>query len=232
LVLDRGTKYSLEIDGTQHVETLCLFFRDGFLEEALRSISESDARLLDTPADRADAFALLETVRESAGPIGDQFAALRRIIEADGVRSLCLSGAINAAAVGILGRSAAIARMSSRLPVAGRTTRQELARRLIRAHRFMQDGFTSAISLSDIASHACLSPFHFHRSFRAFFGETPHQMIVRLRLDRAADRLRRTNYSITDIALAAGFESAAHFSRAFKFRFRCSPHAYRTRLRV
>jgi len=63
--------------------------------------------------------------------------------------------------------------------------------------------------------------------FRAFFGETPHQFVIRLRLERAADRLRRTDYSVTDVALAVGFESPAHFSRAFKTRFGCSPRAYR-----
>jgi AraC family transcriptional regulator len=81
--------------------------------------------------------------------------------------------------------------------------------------------------LVKIAREASLSPFHFHRSFRACFGETPHQFVIRLRLDRAADRLRRTGSPVTDIARSVDFESPAHFSRALKTRFVCSPQAYR-----
>ena len=87
----------------------------------------------------------------------------------------------------------------------------------------MRSGLGGSLSLDAIAGAACLSPFHFHRSFRAFFGETPHQFVIRLRLEHAADRLRRTNSSVTDVALAVGFESPAHFSRAFKIALRLFP---------
>ena len=220
LILSRGTNYALTIDGGSPVETFCVFFQDGFVEEALRSITEPEARLLDDPADRAESFALLEAIHDSAHAPGPQLAALHRIVQEGSVGSMGLSGAMQDAALSVVHRSSALTRMSRRLPAARPATRRELVRRLHQARDFMRSGFGGSLSLAEIAREACLSPFHFHRSFRAFFGETPHQFVVRLRLDRAADRLRRTNSSVTDIALAVGFESPAHFSRAFKTRLR------------
>jgi AraC family transcriptional regulator len=86
-----------------------------------------------------------------------------------------------------------------------------------------------SVSLAEIAREACLSPFHLHRNFRALFGETPHQYVLRLRLDLAADRLRHTSVDVTEIALSVGFSSPAHFSRAFTRRYRLSPSQYRRR---
>ena len=227
LILGRGTNYSLTIDGDGPVETFCVFFQDGFVEEALRLLTEPEARLLDDPVDRAESFALLESIHDSAQSPGPQLAALHRLVQEGSVSTIGLSGAIQDAALSVVHRSSVLTQMSRRLPAARPATRRELVRRLHQARDFMRSGLGGSLSLAEIAREACLSPFHFHRSFRACFGETPHQFVIRLRLDRAADRLRRTDFPVTDIALAVGFESPAHFSRAFKTRFDCSPQAYR-----
>ena len=230
LILDRGTRYSLTIDGRGPVETFCVFFRDGFVEEAFRSLREPEAKLLDDPVERAESFALLEATHDNAEAPGPQLAALHRIVREGGVGSMRLSGALHDAAVSVVDRSSALTRMSHRLQVARPATRRELVRRLHRARDFMRGALSDSLSLEAIARAAGLSPFHFHRSFRAFFDETPHQFVVRLRLDRAADRLRRTNAPVTEVALSLGFESPAHFSRAFRSRFGSSPRAYRRNL--
>ena len=233
LILSRGTRYGLTIDGGKPAETFCVFFKDGFVEAALRSITESEARLLDDPAEPAESFALLETiVHDSAQSPGPHLAALHRLVQEGSVGSIGLSGAMQDAALAVVNRSSALTRMSKRLPAARSGTRRELVRRLHQARDFMRSGFGGSLSLAQVAREACLSPFHFHRSFRTCFGETPHQFVIRLRLDRAAARLRRTDSPVTDIALAVGFESPAHFSRAFKTRFGSSPQAYRRRFGV
>ena len=227
LILDRGTNYSLTIDGGDDVETFCVFFQDGFIEDAWRALIEPEAKLLDHPLERAESFALLEATHDSGDAPGPQLAALHRLVQEGHVGAMRLSGALQDAALSVVNRSSTLTRMSRRLPVMRPATRRELVRRLHQARDFMRSGLGDSLSLDAIARAACLSPFHFHRSFRAFFDETPHQFVIRLRLDHAADRLRRTNAPVTDIALALGFESPAHFSRAFKSRFGSSPQAYR-----
>ena len=73
----------------------------------------------------------------------------------------------------------------------------------------MSSGLGSSVSLDAIARAACLSPFHVHRSFRAFLGETPHQFVIRLSLEHAAHRLRRTNSSVAEV----GWRAASNHRR-------------------
>jgi AraC family transcriptional regulator len=76
------------------------------------------------------------------------------------------------------------------------------------------------LSLDTLARVAGFSPFHFHRVFKSITQETISDMVVRLRLERAASLLRATpELSITDAAFDCGFRSAAVFSRAFKKQF-------------
>ncbi len=83
------------------------------------------------------------------------------------------------------------------------------------------------LPLEVVAQAACFSPFHFHRVFRALIGETLHQFVKRLRLERALrmvahDRKR----PLTDIALACGFSSSSDFSRSFKQRYGVPPSVF------
>ncbi len=83
------------------------------------------------------------------------------------------------------------------------------------------------LALEDLASIAAFSRFHFHRIFRSLVGESVKEHVRRLRLERAAQALKRSDSPITDIALAAGFETHESFTRAFAAMFRVSPSGYR-----
>jgi AraC family transcriptional regulator len=79
------------------------------------------------------------------------------------------------------------------------------------------------LSLDTLARVGCFSKFHFHRVFKSITDETVNDMVVRMRLERAADLLRTVpKLSITAAASEAGFSSAPVFSRAFKKQFRVS----------
>lgn len=84
-------------------------------------------------------------------------------------------------------------------------------------------------ALLDLAERAGLSPFHFLRVFRKVTGVSPHQFLLRLRLNAAALRLRRTNEPITEIAYATGFEDLSNFIRTFRAEFGAAPSRYRAR---
>ena len=61
-----------------------------------------------------------------------------------------------------------------------------------------------------------MSPYHFLRTFRRVVGMTPHQFILRTRLDDAAVQLRRSSRPVLDIALDAGFADLSTFNRRFR----------------
>src|SRR5262249_34051831 len=75
---------------------------------------------------------------------------------------------------------------------------------------------------------ACFSLRHFHRIFRGLIGESIAEHQRRLRLERAARRLRDTDRPILDIALDAGYDSHEAFTRAFRAHFDMAPSEFRT----
>jgi AraC family transcriptional regulator len=91
----------------------------------------------------------------------------------------------------------------------------------------IQANLDEDLSLDAVAKRVRLSPFHFHRLFRAAIGETLKQYTQRLRLERAANRLVIHDTTILDVALDSGFQSHETFSREFKRRFQVTPRGYR-----
>ena len=90
-------------------------------------------------------------------------------------------------------------------------------------HTHVGEPITS-VQLADVC---CKSPEHVARSFQLHLGTTPSQYINLTRLNYAAHLLSRTDRSILDISMTAGFGSLGHFYRLFKKRFNRSPRAYR-----
>jgi AraC family transcriptional regulator len=85
---------------------------------------------------------------------------------------------------------------------------------------YAREHLNDDLSLNTLSQVAGFSPFHFHRLFKSITQETVNDMVMRLRLERAAALLRATpNRAITDIAFDAGFQSLPVFSRAFKKQY-------------
>lgn len=82
-------------------------------------------------------------------------------------------------------------------------------------------------SLAALAADYGCSPTAFHRLFKDATGETPHEHVNRMRLERAAYKLAITNDSVLDIALAVGFKNHETFTRAFGRHYGESPAAWR-----
>ncbi len=106
-------------------------------------------------------------------------------------------------------------------------TERDYQERIQRVLQHLQRHVDESLSLDGLARVACFSPFHFHRLFTAFVGETPGQHQRRLRIERAAARLRHTREPVTVIALEAGYETPSAFTRAFRQHFGRSPVGFR-----
>ena len=99
---------------------------------------------------------------------------------------------------------------------------------MLRVLVHIQQHLDEALELETLARLASLSPSHFHHVFSGMLGESLAAHIRRLRLERAASRLKLTRHSIIDIALEAGYEAHEAFTRAFRNSFGSSPTEYRT----
>lgn len=99
--------------------------------------------------------------------------------------------------------------------------------RIRRAIEFMQDNLDRNLTVSEIAEIACLSPFHFARTFKRATGKTPHAFVSAERLQRARKLLAQPSTSMSEIALRSGFSGQAAFGTAFKRVVGCTPGEFR-----
>ena len=105
---------------------------------------------------------------------------------------------------------------------------QRLApRQLNRVMEFLRLHLNGDLSLERLAEQAGFSPYHFARLFQQTTGESPHQFVLRERIEKAQRLLRETDVTLANIALEVGFANQSHFNRVFKRYLGLTPHAYR-----
>src|SRR5512138_1552105 len=93
--------------------------------------------------------------------------------------------------------------------------------------RYIRSHIHEPLDRETLASIAGFSIPHFHRVFTAHMGESAASYVRRLRMMRAGHKLRMGAVDITEVALAAGYDSHAAFSKAFKQQFGLSPSEFR-----
>jgi AraC family transcriptional regulator len=90
-------------------------------------------------------------------------------------------------------------------------------------HAKMED----ELSLRELAQSVGLSTPHFSEMFRNSTGESPHQFVLRQRVERAKEMLREAKMRVLDVAVACGFKTQQHFARVFRRICGASPTEYR-----
>jgi|SRR6266498_2312773 len=93
--------------------------------------------------------------------------------------------------------------------------------------RYIREHINEPLDREMLAAIAGFSVPHFHRVFTAHVGESAISYVRRLRLERAGHKLRMGAVNITEVALAAGYDTHAAFSKAFKQQFGLSPSEFR-----
>jgi AraC family transcriptional regulator len=92
---------------------------------------------------------------------------------------------------------------------------------------YMNVHLDEAVALQQLADLLGLSRFHFCTAFRKATGLTPHQWLVRIRMERAQELLADGRLTVTDVALAVGYQTPSSFTQAFRAAVGFTPSAYR-----
>ena len=93
--------------------------------------------------------------------------------------------------------------------------------------KYVREHTNEELNREVLAAVAGFSVPHFHRIFTAHVGENIASYVRRVRLERAGRKLRMGAVDITEVALAAGYDTHAAFSKAFKQHFGLSPSEFR-----
>lgn len=96
-------------------------------------------------------------------------------------------------------------------------------KKLLNAKLYMDEKFTSTLTVRDIATQASMSEFRFFRLFKQYFGESPYRYLLKKRLWYSCFLLQVKKASVTQASYESGFSDIYSFSRAYKHFFGISP---------
>jgi AraC family transcriptional regulator len=119
----------------------------------------------------------------------------------------------------------------------GRNARSLQKWRLNRVLQYVDDNLAAKLTLQDLALVAGLSRMHFAAQFRAAVGMRPHEYLLKRRVERAEELLKKAEVPVVEVALTVGFQTQAHFTTVFKrfagdtpYQWRCAYLAQATPL--
>ena len=102
--------------------------------------------------------------------------------------------------------------------------------RLRRVRDYVEAHLDDDLSLTVLADIACLSPYHFSRSFKEAAGVGPQRYVIQRRLERAKTLMRRTHEPLALIAQEAGFADQSHLTSIFRREMGVTPGRFRAAL--
>jgi AraC family transcriptional regulator len=220
LVLGRGERYSMNIDSPQPVETACVFFSDGFVESVARDAAAPPECALDSPGAPAPPLPWISRLHVNPIMVGRVQTLAKRC--AAGLMPSGLEEEMLVLARDLLLLYDETAGRVNSVPAAKPSTREELFRRVEKAREYMHGHADRPLSLAEVATAACLSRFHFHRTFMQTWRRTPHSYLTEIRLQRAKTMLSGGR-PVHEVCQTLGFGSESSFSRLFRAAHGLSP---------
>lgn len=95
---------------------------------------------------------------------------------------------------------------------------------------FIHGNYMKEISLQDITQTSHISIGECCRCFKNTLHITPYEYLINFRINKSADLLKETNYSVTTIAGMVGFNDSSHFIQLFKRKMNVTPNEYKKHL--
>lgn len=228
LLLNRGQDYTITIESDNLVESFCIFFPDGMVEEVYHSLVNSTDQLVDDPI--VPDYLTIDFVEKTYCNDDVLARALCRMrgeyINNKNDR-IWIEEKLHELLQNLLLVHREVFKEMERLPLLRASTRDEIYRRIQIGHDYISAYYNRPIRLADMAKAASLSPNHFLRNYKLLFGRSPHQFLTEKRLLEAKRLLINTDNSVTTICLDVGFQSVSSFSMLFSNHFSMSPSQFR-----
>ena len=95
-----------------------------------------------------------------------------------------------------------------------------------RCRDYVRENFRTLKSMDELSEACHIDPAYLSRLFKKHSGESPYQLLIRFKMEYAAELLRYRNYSVKAAAAELGYEDPFHFSRVFKKVLGSSPRNF------
>ena len=103
---------------------------------------------------------------------------------------------------------------------------------IVNTVQYMNERYDAHITLDDLAHIALCSKTSYVKQFQQFFGDSPINYLIKLRINHAKEMLLHTKHSIAFIAQSCGFFDSSHFIYYFKKTTGCTPLNYRETMKL
>jgi AraC family transcriptional regulator len=210
-VLPSGTTHKARLNGES--EHLALF-----LDPLLMQRVAANANL---PAD----FEVVERCTQKDDVISNVGMALLGELESEGLSGrLYAESLANVLAVHLMRHytTGATAPQPFRGGLSGQRLRQ--------VKDFIAANYAEELRLEELAHEAGMSSFHFAREFKKSTGTSPHQYLIKFRVERAKSLRAESEMPLTEVGLRSGFSHQSHFTRLFHRLTGTTPQSYRQML--
>ena len=218
--------YDLLIDNPVGTETFNIHFGESFVRQAHTALSQTEEELLTKPDDWLPCESL---------PLRSYFKDLflrnninhfKSVFEKEG-SSIEKDEALFSLFQHLWEQNISEKIRVTNLSALKSSTREELINRLYLALEYIHAFYHGSLEIDTLSRIACMSKFHFLRTFKAYFGLSPYQYIKKLRLENAMILLKSCTKTVEEIAYSVGFENSSSLSRAVFLRYGIYPSALR-----
>ena len=196
------------------VEGVCVYIDPYMIDDLRKTCTTNDERLLDTPYPNIEPVEMVERILPARQSLLSSFflKALATKNNGETLTSEDFYQLIQATWM----EEKILSTSQKRIKASKKSTRIELLDRLMVAKEYILDNLEQKLTIKEIARIAMLSEFHFLRTFKQAFNQSPNQFILQHRLSRAEGLLKNSSLTIKEIALECGFNDVHYFSRFIK----------------
>jgi AraC family transcriptional regulator len=227
LILNADRSYASKIDSIRPVHSFSIFFDAVLASTTVESITQRP----ETWLERGEGAATIE-FSEQLHAHDRLVSPLLRYIRASVDEGLDDASWLDEQMTFLLGRMVRlhhnVLKREGLVPARKAPTRKELLRRLDLGVDFIHAHYRDPLDLKSVAAAAHLSRFYFLHLFKKVHGITPAQFIAQKRCATALSLLRKTSWTMTDIATHVGFGSRSTLFRKLKAAYGLSPDELRT----
>ncbi len=223
LVLNNQQTYSTHISSESEVESFCFFFKNGLFEEVYTELVKSPLELLDDPYGlKRPPFDFIEKRYRVSPVMKQQLKRLKQEVDSNDSEFCDLDEHAYGLMLSLLSLYKETKREINKMPCVRKNTRDEVYRRVSRARDFIDSFLTESINLDEVAEVACMSKYHFLRSFKSVYKMPPHQYIIQQRMEKAREMVLN-DVPVHEVCWAVGLSNQYSFSRLFKKHFGLAP---------